>query len=84
MKGKIEIICDDKGTHISIGITEAKEHDSLFLVHALGKSLGLSAFDYEVLSYAESEGVLDGAAPMAVAIDTNEFFKQLKETADES
>lgn len=85
MKGKIEIICDDKGTHLSVDVHETKEHDTVFLVHALGKVLGLEPTDYMVLAMAEAEGVLDGIGkPMAVTIDTNELIKQLKEEQNES
>ena len=85
MKGKIIIICDDRGTHLSVDVTDTEEHERIFIVHALGKSLGLEPIDYEVIAAAEAEGVLDGkGTPMAITIDTDELFKQLKEEADES
>ena len=85
MKGKIEIICDEKGTHLSVNITETVEHDNVFLVHALGKSLGLNPHDYMVLAMAEAEGVLDGVPqPVLITIDTDELHKQLEEEMHES
>ena len=78
MKGNIEIICDDRGTHISVNITEAKEHDQVFLVHALGKALGLASIDYTVLAAAEAEGILNEAEPMRVSIDSEGLKKQLQ------
>ena len=80
MKGKIVITCDEHGTHIRTDITEMVKHDDVFLVHALGKSLGLGPEDYMVLAIAEAEGVLDATCtPTLVTIDTDELRKQLKE-----
>ena len=80
MKGKIVITCDESGTHIRTDLTEMTEHDDAFLVHALGKSLGLGPEDYMILSIAEAKGVLDkSTAPTLVTIDTDELLKQLKE-----
>lgn len=85
MKGKIEITCDGKGAHLSVDVREAVEHDKVFLVHALGKALGLEPHDYMVLAMAEAEGVLDGVcAPTTVTVDTDELLKQLKEEQNES
>ena len=80
MKGKIEIICDDKGTHLSVDVQGSGIADKLFVVHALSKALELDSDDYVVLAMAEAEGVLDGKGkPMAITIDTDELIKQLKE-----
>ena len=80
MKGKIVITCDEHGTHIRTDITEMAEHDDTFLVHALGKSLGLVPEDYMILAIAEAEGVLDKTnTPTLVTIDTDELLKQMKE-----
>ena len=85
MKGKIEIICDDKGTRLSINVTGKGIADKLFVVHALGKALELDSEDYIVLAMAEAEGMLDvEGKPMAVTVDTTELLKQLKEEQDES
>ena len=80
MKGKIVITCDEHGTHISTDITDMAKHDDAFLVHALGKSLGLGPAEYVVLAMAEAEGVLDETTtPTLVTIDTDELLKQMKE-----
>lgn len=80
MKGKIVITCDEHGTHIRSNMTDMAEHDDVFLVHIIGKSLGLEPRDYHVLAMAEAEGVLDGAAtPVMVTIDTDELRRQMKE-----
>ena len=80
MKGKIVITCDKYGTHIRSDVTDMAKHDDVFLVHALGKSLGLTPEDYMVLAIAESENVLDATAtPTLVTIDTDELLKQMKE-----
>lgn len=85
MRGRIEIICDDKGTHLSLDVQGSGVADKLFVVHALGKALELDSEDYIVLAAAEAEGVLDGEGkPMAVTIDTDELLKQLKEEQNES
>ena len=84
MEGKIEIICDKKGVHLSVDVKDTEEHDRAFIVHALGKALGLEAHDYMILSLAEAEGILDGVSkPLAITIDTEELLKQLKEEQDE-
>ena len=84
MRGKIEIICDDKGTHLSVNVSGTGIADKLFVVHALGKALELSPLDYMVLSTAETEGVLDGKGnPMTITIDTDELHKQLEEEQNE-
>ena len=80
MKGKIVITCDEHGTHIRTDITEMAEHDDAFLVHALGKSFGLTFEDYMIIAIAESNGVLDkSTVPTLVSIDTDELLKQLQE-----
>ena len=80
MKGKIVITCDEHGTHVRTEMTEMVEHDDVFLVHALGKSLGLGPAEYIVLSMAEAEGVLDKTnTPTVVNIDMDELCKQLME-----
>lgn len=80
MKGKIVITCDERGTHVRTDITDMTKHDDAFLVHALGKSLGLTFEDYMIIAVAESEGVLDKTTtPTLVTIDTDELLKQLKE-----
>ena len=85
MKGKIEIICDDKGVHLAVQVEGTRDSDRVFLVHALGKALKLEPHDYMVLAMAESEGILDDAGkPMAITIDTDELLKQLKEEHNES
>lgn len=85
MKGKIEIICDEHGTHLSVDVHQTKDHDTLFLVHALGKALGLEPIDYTVLAKAEADGILNGVGkPTVVSVDTKELLKQLKEEQNES
>lgn len=80
MKGKIVITCDEHGTHIRTDVTEMAEHGDIFLVHALGKALGLVPEDYMVLAIAEAKGVLDKTnTPTLVTIDTDELLKQMKE-----
>ena len=80
MKGKIVITCDEHGTHVSTNVTEMAEHDDVFLVHALGKSLGFGPAEYIVLAMAEAEGVLDVThTPTVVDIDLDELCKQLLE-----
>lgn len=59
MFGKITIECDEKGTHVSTNIKIGHDSDRAFLVHALGKALGLCPIDYLILCIAETEGVLD-------------------------
>lgn len=85
MKGRIEIICDDKGTHLSVDVKGAKNHEKLFVVHALGKALGLEPIDYTVLAMAKTDGILNGVGKSTVlSVNTKELFKQLKEEQDES
>lgn len=85
MKGRIEIICDDKGTHLSVDVSGSKAHEKVFVVHALGKALELEPSDYIVMAMAEADGVLDSVGkPMTVTIDTNELLKQIKEEQNES
>ena len=36
MKGRIEIICDERGVHMDVQIKTELEYDRAFLVHALG------------------------------------------------
>ena len=80
MKGKIVITCDEHGTHVHTEMTEMAKHGDAFLVHALGKSLGLGPEDYIILSIAEAEGVLDKTnTPTVVNIDMDELCKQLLE-----
>ena len=84
MKGKIEIICDGRGVHLSVNVSEVGEHDSVFLTHALGKALGLGPHDYMVAAMAEMQGVLDEAgSPVAVTIDTEGLLKQMLEEEHE-
>lgn len=85
MKGKIVITCDEHGTHIRTDMEALEKHDYVFLVHALGKSLGLGPDDFIVIALADAEGVLDSvSSPTKVTIDTDELLKQLKEEQLES
>lgn len=85
MQGKIEIICDDKGVHISVQVKVKRESDPVFLTHAVGRALGLSPEDYLIMSLAEAEGVLDGkGSPSSITIDRKELLKQLEEEQLES
>lgn len=85
MKGRIEIICNERGVHMNVEIKTELESDRAFLVHALGKALGMSYEDYLVLSMAEATGVLDElGSPKHITIDRNELLKQLKEEQLES
>ena len=85
MKGRIEITCDEHGTHLDVQVKTEHDSDRAFLVHALGKALGLTYDDYLVLSIAEATGVLDSAAqPKHVTIDRKELLRQLKEEQLES
>lgn len=80
MKGKIEITCDEQGVHLSVNVHQCKDHDRAFVVHALGKALGLEYVDYMVLAAAEHEGILQEAgSPVMVTIDTEGLKKQLEE-----
>ena len=80
MKGRIEIICDDKGLHMDVKVKTSGEADRVFLVHALGRALELTPEDYLVLSLAEATGALDDlGTPKAITIDREELLKQLKE-----
>ena len=85
MKGRIEIICDERGVHMDVQIKTELASDRAFLVHAFGKALGMSYEDYLVLSMAEVTGVLDElGSPKQVTIDREELLKQLKEEQLES
>lgn len=85
MKGKIEIICDDKGTHLAVDVQGAGASDRVFLVHALGKALELEYLDYMVLAAAEAEGLLEVEPKhTTVTIDTDGLLQQLKEKQSES
>ena len=79
MKGKITIECDDRGTHLDVSMHCTKQHDRTFLVHALGRALGLEAEDYIILVVVEGSGVLDDKGPTRISIDRDELLKQLKE-----
>ena len=85
MQGKITITCDETGTHLHNTILDMSRADAIFLVHALGKMLGLEPLDYKVLTIAESMDVLgeDSDTKMAVTIDVTEFMKQLMEEDNE-
>lgn len=84
MKGKIEIICDDKGVHLSVYVEGARDSDKVFLVHALGKALKLDRADYMVLAMVEAAGLLnDVEKPFNVLVDADELLKQLKEEQNE-
>lgn len=85
MQGKIEIICDDKGVHMSVQVKMERESDPVFLTHVVGKALGLSPEDYLIMAMGEAEGVLDGKAlPGTITIDHKELLKQLEEEKLES
>ena len=84
MKGKIEIVCDDNGTHLSVNVRGERASDRIFVVHALGKALQLEPVDYMVMALAESDGVLDEAAVPSISIDRDELARQLKEEHSES
>lgn len=85
MTGKIEIICDDKGVHVSANVKGTRESDRAFLVHSVGKALGLESMDYMVIAMAEASGILDPEdKPIAVTIDTEELYRQLREERNES
>lgn len=84
MKGKIEIVCDDKGVHLAVNVQVKGRSDSAFLVHALGKALDLSALDYLSIAMMEVDGVLDEATPGRVIIDVEGLKKQMQEEAYES
>lgn len=80
MKGRIEIICDDKGTHLDVQVKTERDSDRVFLVHALGRALGLGPDDYLIMSLADASGVFDSIdPPKAITIDRKELLKQLKE-----
>ena len=81
MKGKIIIEVDDTGTHFVSTMTDLVRADRVFLVHALGRMLGLEMLDYQVLMLAEHEGVLNEAIsqPIAISVDMTELEKQLQE-----
>ena len=81
MKGKIIIKVDDTGTHFVNTMVDLERADRVFLVHALGRLLGLELLDYQVLMLAEHEGVLDEAVtqPITVSVDMTELEKQLQE-----
>lgn len=82
LKGKIEIVCDDTGAHIVAEIEDAQEKDNLFLVHALGKTLGLQAEDYVVLCLAEASGVLNKAERAAISIDPDGLLRRFMKEED--
>ena len=85
MRGKIEIICDDKGVHMSVQVKTERESDPLFLTHVVGRALGLSPEDYLIMSIAEAGGVFDGkGSPSGITIDYKELLKQLEEEQLES
>ena len=85
MKGKIEIICDDTGVHMSVQVNMEHESDPVFLTHVVGRALGLSPEDYLIMAMAEAEGVLDGkGSPSSITIDRKELLKQLEEEQLES
>lgn len=81
MRGRIIIEVDDAGTHFVSTMTDLARADKVFLVHALGRMLGLNLLDYQVLMLAEHEGVLNEAVaqPITVSIDMTELEKQLQE-----
>ena len=81
MKGRIIIEVDDAGTHFVDTMTDLVRTDRVFLVHALGRLLGLELLDYQVLMLAEHEGVLNEAVtqPITVSVDMTELEKQLQE-----
>lgn len=81
MKGRIIIEVDDAGTHFMNTMTDLIRADKVFLVHALGRLLGLDLLDYQVLMLAEHEGVLNEAVsqPINISIDMTELEKQLQE-----
>jgi hypothetical protein len=81
MKGKIIIEHDESGTSIAVQMKGTTDNDRLFLVHALGKSLGLGPLDYAVLIEAEAAGVLDNEVAL---IDAKELKKQMEEEQLES
>lgn len=82
LKGKIEIVCDDTGAHIMAEIEDAQEKDNLFLVHALGKALGLQARDYVVLCVAEASGVLNEADRAVISIDPDGLLRRFMKEED--
>lgn len=85
MQGKIEIICDDTGVHMSVQVNMERESDPVFLTHVVGRALGLSPEDYLIMAMAEAEGVLDGKdLPGTITIDRKELLKQLEEEQLES
>ena len=85
MKGRIEIICDERGVHMEVHVKAEQESDRAFLTHALGKALGLSSEDYLILYVAEATGVLDElGSSNRVTIDRKELVKQLEEEQVES
>lgn len=81
MKGRIIIEVDDAGTHVMNTMTDLVRADKVFLVHALGRLLGLELLDYQVLMLAEHEGVLNEAVtqPITISVDMTELEKQLQE-----
>ena len=81
MTGKIEIICDENGTHITANVQTDKQSDRVFLTHALGKALELEVTDYICMTMAEMSGVMD--SPIQVSIDAEELMRQLKEEDNE-
>lgn len=85
LRGQITIVSDSTGTHLTNTMKEMTKPDAIFLVHALGKMLGLEAFDYRVLTLAESSHVLDDAkvGKSVVTIDVAELKKQLSEEQNE-
>lgn len=82
LKGKIEIVCNDTGAHIMAEIEDAQEKDNLFLVHALGKALGLQARDYMVLCAAEASGLLDEAERAVISIDPDGLLRRFMKEED--
>lgn len=85
MTGKIEIICDDTGVHVSANVQGTRDSDRAFLVHSVGKVLGLEYIDYMVIAMAEAQGVMNTEGePVEITIDTEELRRQLKEEHNES
>ena len=84
MKGNISIVCDENGVHLACNVSECKDSDRAFLVHALGKALHLESEDYLILAMVESTGILDRKLPTVITVDTDELKKQLEEEEVES
>ena len=84
MKGNISIVCDENGVSLACNVSECRDSDRTFLVHALGKALHLESEDYLILSIMEATGVLDHKSPTVITVDADELKKQLEEEEVES